>query len=214
MIRVTFYIDGFNFYYGLRNKSKADRNWKRYYWIDLVKFCSEFLDPNQILEKVKYFSAAPLNIGKQRRQSAFFKANKLLNTDKFEIVRGKYYKKDVICKICHGVYQIPEEKRTDVNISVQLIGDCALNNTDKLVLITADSDLVPPIEFIKKNFPSKKIKIHFPPMNSSADLLHITRGKVVFLENNKRKFEKSIMSDTVDNKEGTDSATIPPEWKI
>ncbi len=213
VIRTTFYIDGFNFYYGLRNKAREDNSWKKYYWIDFVKFCEQFLGPDQTLIKVKYFSAPPLNTGKQSRQSALFKANKLLNSEKFEIIKGKYYKKNLTCQICNGVFQIPEEKRTDVNISVHLIGDCALGKTDNLILVTADSDLVPPIEFLKKNYPSNKIKIYFPPKNSSADLLNIANRKVVFLENNKYKFHNSIMPDIIYNSDRTDSATIPHEWK-
>ncbi len=32
--RVIAYIDGFNFYFGLRSEPR----WKRYYWLDVVKF--------------------------------------------------------------------------------------------------------------------------------------------------------------------------------
>ena len=32
--KVIVYVDGFNFYYGL----KGDPKWKRYYWLDIVKF--------------------------------------------------------------------------------------------------------------------------------------------------------------------------------
>ena len=214
MIRTTFYFDGFNFYYGLKNKSHQDRVWKNFYWIDFVKLCEQFLGPDQIIEKVKYFSAAPLNAGKQSRQSALFKANKLINGDKFEIIRGKYYKKNIKCNICNQVFQMPEEKRTDVNISVHLMGDCALDKTDHLILITADSDLVPAIEFIKENYPHKKIKIYFPPTNSSADLFNTMKRKVVYLENNKYRFENSIMNDIVYNSYQSDNAHIPSGWKI
>ena len=31
--KVIVYVDGFNFYYGLR----SDRRWKQYYWLDVVK---------------------------------------------------------------------------------------------------------------------------------------------------------------------------------
>jgi len=213
MVRVTFYFDGFNFYYGLKKKSTVDPSWRSFYWIDFVKLCEQFLGPDQILEKVKYFSAAPLNSGKQSRQSALFKANILLNPDKFEIVRGKYYKKTQKCKHCGEVFQVPEEKRTDVNIAVQLIGDCLLNNTDILVLITADSDIIPSVEFILMNFPEKKIKIYFPPQASSYDLQNISPKKPIFLENNKQRFSNSIMEDTVYNSDKTDNATIPIEWK-
>ena len=35
--------------------------------------------------------------------------------------------------------------------------------TDTLILISADSDLVPTVEFIKEHFPEKLIKVCFPP---------------------------------------------------
>ena len=213
MVRVTFYIDGFNFYYGLKKKAGIDKSWKQFYWIDFVKLCEQFLGPDQTIEKVKYFSAAPLNIGKHSRQSALFKANTLSNPDKFEIIRGKYYKKTQTCKHCGDIFEVPEEKRTDVNISVTLIGDCLLDNTDILVIITADSDLIPPIEFILKNFPNKKVRIYFPPQYSSYDLKHISPRRPVYLEHNKPRFLNSVMPDTVYNSDKTDSATIPLEWK-
>ena len=37
--RVTFYIDGFNFYYGLRRTKRNEPQWADYYWIDMVKLC-------------------------------------------------------------------------------------------------------------------------------------------------------------------------------
>lgn len=37
-----------------------------------------------------------------------------------------------------------------------MIADCVLNATDSIVLISADSDLVPPLEFIQKHYPEKR----------------------------------------------------------
>jgi hypothetical protein len=37
--KVIVYVDGFNFYYGL----KGDPKWKRYYWLDIVKFFEKFI---------------------------------------------------------------------------------------------------------------------------------------------------------------------------
>ena len=45
--RVTFYVDGFNFYYGLKRKKQVDRSWQRFYWIDVVKLFEQFLGPDQ-----------------------------------------------------------------------------------------------------------------------------------------------------------------------
>ena len=59
--RVTFYVDGFNFYFGLRRTRKADNAWSNTYWINLVKLFDSFLGPDQQLEKVVYFTASPLS---------------------------------------------------------------------------------------------------------------------------------------------------------
>ena len=86
--RVTFYIDGFNFYYGLRRTKHNEPQWGDYYWIDMVKLCEGFLGEGQEVEKVIYFTASPLNPEKSSRQSAFLNANKLINGNRFEVVRG------------------------------------------------------------------------------------------------------------------------------
>ncbi len=212
--RVTFYIDGFNFYFGLRRSKKTDNDWKRYYWIDIVKLFESFLGEGQQLEKVVYFTASPLSQKKNSRQSAFLNANKLLNGDRFEIVRGKYLEKQITCPYCNASITRPEEKKTDVNISIRMIADCVLNNTDTIALVSADSDLVPPLEFIQKQYPEKAIKVYFPPSNYSCDLkdnLHHHRSKPVLLMKNKRRFEAARMPETVD-KDGK-QYSIPEKWK-
>jgi hypothetical protein len=52
MNRVVAYIDGFNLYFGLK-----DRGWKKYYWLDIQKLCENLIISNQELVKVKYFTA-------------------------------------------------------------------------------------------------------------------------------------------------------------
>ena len=42
--RVTFYVDGFNFYYGLKRKKQVDRSWQRFYWIDVVKLFEQLFE--------------------------------------------------------------------------------------------------------------------------------------------------------------------------
>lgn len=100
--RVTFYIDGFNFYFGLKRTKRIDPAWKRFYWIDMVKLCESFLGTGQVLEKVIYFTASPLSPQKNSRQSAFLNANKLINGNRFEVVRDKYLEKHIICPYCKG----------------------------------------------------------------------------------------------------------------
>lgn len=216
MKRVTVYIDGFNFYYALKRTKKIDPDWQKFYWIDFVKLFSYFLGPDQELQKVVYFTASPLSPHKSSRQSALLNANKFINDGKFEVIRGKYFSKQINCPNCQFAIDKPEEKRTDVNISVQLIGDCALDKTDILILVTADSDLVPPIEFIQKYYSEKKLKVYFPPnsfCNDLRDNINLNKGKIILLKDNKGKFFQSIMPDIVYNVDGSNSISIPAKWK-
>lgn len=120
--RVTFYIDGFNFYYGLKRTKKINPVWKNYYWIDLVKFFSQFIGQDQELAKVIYFTASPLDSGKSSRQSAFLNANKMQNPDKFEIVRGKYLEKTILCPYCNQAISRPEEKKNRCKLVCKNVG--------------------------------------------------------------------------------------------
>ena len=42
--QVIVYVDGYNFYYGLRN---GGPKWKRLYWLDIVKFFKKMMLPDQ-----------------------------------------------------------------------------------------------------------------------------------------------------------------------
>ena len=42
------YIDGFNFYYGLRRTKRIEPQWADYYWIDMVKLCEGSVLSNRI----------------------------------------------------------------------------------------------------------------------------------------------------------------------
>lgn len=214
MKKVIFYIDGFNFYYGLKRSMSVDSKWLRAYWIDVVKFCEQFIGEGQALEKVVYFTATPLSVGKSKRQSAFLNANKALNGERFEIVRGKYMEKSIVCKYCGADISQPEEKRTDVNISVRMVGDAAHNVADIYALISADSDLIPPVSYILENFPKAQVKVYFPPSDFSKDirdaLLAVGR-RPTLLKKSFYFFDRAHMPDEVIV--GNDKYACPDSWR-
>lgn len=212
--RYIFYIDGFNFYYGLHRSKKFESKWQRAYWIDMVKLCKQFIGPEDIIEKVIYFTASPLNPAKSRRQSAFLNANRAINGDKFEIVRGKYLEKQFTCPYCNANISRPEEKRTDVNIAVRLIGDAALNRADVYALVSADSDLVTPLIYIKDNFPGAQIKAYFPPSNychDISDTMAHFRAKPILMKKSFYFFDRAHMPDDVTV--GDETYSCPDSWK-
>jgi uncharacterized LabA/DUF88 family protein len=187
--KVIFYVDGFNFYFGLKSKS-----WRKYYWLDIVKFCSLFLKPHQELVEVNYFSAVPQNKGKQDRQDLFFSANKL--NPKFNLYLGKFLEKTIIHNVCGKPYKTYEEKETDVHIATSMIRDCVLNRSHIAILISADSDLIPPINFIKEYNPIHKIITYFPPGRFSFDLKNKSHV-CIKLENHESKFKQAILPNEI-----------------
>lgn len=202
--KVIVYIDGYNFYYGMR-----DNNWKKYYWLDIVAFCEKFIGPNQDLIKVKYFSAVTKHEQKGRRQDRFFSANKL--NPRFELILGSYLNKDITCHNCDITFPVPEEKKTDVNIATNLISDCIYNNCNISILISGDSDLTPPIEFIKRHNPDHVISVFFPPKRVGHHLKQIAHN-TISLEQYKNRFKSSLLPDIIELPSGY-KLMRPEKWR-
>lgn len=200
--RIIYYIDGFNFYFGLKSK-----NWKKYYWLDLVKFCEQFIRPHQELVKVNYFSAIQKSKGKQDRQDLFLTANK--QNPKFQLFLGKFLEKTI--NFNGQLIRTFEEKETDVHIAVQMIRDIVLDQCDISVLISADSDLIPPINFINELKPKHKIFVYFPPSRFSYDLKQ-KANNVISLENHELKFKDSVFPNEVYLSNGY-ALKRPDKWK-
>jgi uncharacterized LabA/DUF88 family protein len=159
--RVIVYIDGFNFYYG------AVRDTPTLKWLDLDRYC-RYLRPHDDLIAIRYFSAI-IDGPTKANQEAYLRA--LATTPSVEIVLGKFKKKRVRCGVsaCTWVgdrlYQIPEEKRTDVNIAIFMLDDAYRDVCDHLILFSGDSDLVPALNMIKLRFPTKKLTVYVPSRN-------------------------------------------------
>lgn len=203
--RVIFYVDGFNFYFGLK-----DKKWKKFYWLDMIKFCSAFVKPHQELIEVNYFSAIPKDDGKHERQDLFFSAN--VQQEKFKLHLGKYLSKNKKCNSCGAKYKIHEEKETDVRIAIQMVKDVVLDKCDISILISADSDLVPPIEFIREFNPKHKIITYFPPNRYSSNLNQLSNNTIK-LDGCFIQFENSILPEEIILKETGYKIKRPDKWK-
>ena len=187
--KVIVYVDGFNFYFGLKEKK-----WKKFYWLDIVAFFENTLRPYQDLVEVKYFSARPTNTGKNERQDLLFSANK--QNPKFKLILGKYLKKDITCRSCGSVIHSFEEKETDVRIATNIIADAFNDRCGVTILVSADSDLVPPLELLREIKPVQKIIVFFPPKRFSTNLKNIA-DSIKILDGAKILFENARLSDEI-----------------
>jgi len=202
--RVIVYVDGFNFYYGLKNYK-----WEKYYWLDMVNFFERFMRPNQELIAVKYFSAKTSDIEKSKRQDSFFQANK--QNIKFKLILGRFLKKEIECFKCHNIINTFEEKETDVRISTQIVADAYQKNCDIAIIVSADSDLIPAIELALEA--KHHIFIYFPPGQYSTNMATMCKGYPIYLKQYEARFRQSLFPDIVHLKCDNYALTIPEKWK-
>ncbi len=67
-------------------------------------------------------------------------------------------------------YRVPNEKMTDVNISVELMQDAFQDRFETALLISADSDLIAPVAAVQRLFPGKRVVVACPPGRFSTHL--------------------------------------------
>ncbi len=188
-MNVIVYVDGFNLYHGLRSRS-----WKRYYWLDLWLLAERFLRPGQTLVRVVYYtSLIKHDPPGQSRQLRYLDALRTVRPA-LSIVYGHYLAKAQRCRSCGGTWLRPEEKMTDVNIACDLLLDASDGSFDVALLVSGDSDLVPPIRAVRDRWPRKAIVAIFPPDRSSEALKKAAHGWLWLGED---KLRRSQLPDRV-----------------
>lgn len=203
MNRVISYIDGFNLYFGLREKG-----WHRFYWLNVQLLVQNLLKFNQELVMTKYFTARVTGSpDKEKRQSTFLEALETLPN--LEIFYGKYQLNPRECPHCGFKDRVPNEKMTDVNIAVEIFSDAAKNKFDTALLLSADSDLAPLVTAIKNTFTQKRVVVAFPPKRSSIELSSLAHA---YLHIGRAKFAHSLFPDRVKRADGF-ILKRPPRWE-
>lgn len=169
--RTIVYVDGFNFYYGAVRGTPHK-------WLDMEK-CFLRLRPDDDIRRIWYFTAM-VEGSKGSRQKTYLRA--LATTPLIQIMLGKFKIKQVKCGVIgctypgSRIFDIPEEKRTDVNIALQMLDDANHDRADQFIIVSGDSDLVPALEMVKSQWPMKRLVVYVPSR-------HPLRGAAVELRN-------------------------------
>jgi len=170
------YIDGFNLFFSLKKNE-----WKKYYWLDVVKLSSLLLKPGHYISAVKYYtSIIKKPADKSARQRTYL--NALYTLDFIKIKYGRYQQNTLICRDCKREIPVPKEKKTDVNIATDMIMDAVMDKCEVQYLLSGDSDLVPPIQKIKEYKNSREIYLICTPKR--IQVADKTNHKLVGFENN------------------------------
>jgi hypothetical protein len=124
-----------------------------------MEFCHESVS-------VKYFSAyATWMPGPYARHQLYVAA---LKNSGVNVVLRQFKEKDIYCKNCRNMFKGREEKESDVNVACHLISDAYRNTFDSAFIISRDSDLAPPMRFLRDHFPKKKVKVIAPPQRGHS----------------------------------------------
>jgi len=193
--RVITYIDGFNFYFGLKSKG-----WRKYYWIDLAAMSRALLKDDQVLQTCHYFTARikKRNHGQSAdRQKVWLEA--LETRGDIALQYGHYLHKTVSCRHCGTQWERAEEKMTDVNIATQMLVDAFEDRFDVAMVISGDSDLTTPIKRILEIFPDKRIIVAFPPGRHSDQLKKVASGFFTIGEN---RLRNNLLPDEIVKSDG------------
>ena len=171
VLKTNIYVDGFNLYYGALKGTP-------YRWLDIYKLCRIML-PQDIIHQIKYFTALvtprPKDPDQLTRQQTYLRA--LQTTPGLEIIYGHFLAHEILMPLAPpqtGYAKVvkTEEKGSDVNLALHLLSDGYKNGYDLAVIISNDSDLLSPIQFVKKEL-GKKIGILNPQKHPSKSLIGV-----------------------------------------
>jgi uncharacterized LabA/DUF88 family protein len=163
--KAIIYIDGYNWYHAI---FKHYPEWK---WLNIQAFF-EALRPDENIQSIKLFTAivdenVPGSDAKERHEKYI---SALRTLSKVTVILGKFQGREVTCRAeCKKKYIVPEEKKTDVNIAVEIMSDAFKNEGNSIVLVSGDSDAQPPILWVKRNCPGKKITVYVPALPNERE---------------------------------------------
>ena len=161
MKRVSVFIDGNNFYFGLRKLYGKEKSLKTF---DFEKF-SCFLAEKEEIVDIYYYNALldrEHNPEKYKSQKEFFE--KLRKIPKFHLILCKLLKRNITGT--NKVYYIIKED--DINMAVDMVENAHENTFDIAVLVSGDGDFVPAVRSVKKK--DKIVKNVYFKNSSSRNL--------------------------------------------
>ena len=180
------YVDGFNLYYG-RHKGTTSK------WLDVSSLMSKLL-PRHDIEHIRYFSAAvsprPSDPNLALRQKAYFAA--LTSVPNLTLHLGTFLQTTPMMPVHQPRPGAPayvrvvktEEKGSDVALASYLVADGCLGRFEAAVVVSNDSDLVPPIEIVRSELgltvgvlnPQRRPSVH---LQKAASFLRPIRAGAV-----------------------------------
>ena len=206
MRKVWMYVDGFNFYYGLRDRPDLPIGLG---WCDFRKLATQhLLGEDSSLERIKYFTSPVTeylsHYGEEYRQYRWLQA--VATIDGLDVIEGFHVE---------GKSKSRQEKLTDVNIAVELVLDAVRpNGYDEAILVTGDIDLAPAVRAVQHRIPGQKPVHVWTPLSKPSRRWAEHIPGVSCQEIKPEMLADSRLADRIVPKGGGTPIDCLPEWKI
>jgi hypothetical protein len=92
---------------------------------------------------------------------------------------GRFKKKFVPCANCKKTIKRHEEKETDVAVAVKLLELFVLDEADRVILMTGDTDLAPAVRTATKLYSAKEVCFAFPWNRKRAELEQLATAQCI-----------------------------------
>ena len=189
-------------------------------WLDLGALCARLLKPHHQITGIKYFTAKvqprPGRPQQAQRQQIYFRA--LMTISGLEIHYGHFLTRPVTRRLTkppprgspYREVWNTEEKGSDVNLASHLLIDGFRARYDIAVVISNDSDLKAPIEFVRQDL-NAPVGVLNPHKNRSWALSPPKLPAHSFYKPiRKGPLAASQFPDSLTDRHGT--ITKPPSW--
>jgi uncharacterized LabA/DUF88 family protein len=108
----------------------------------------------------------------------------------------------VRCKECRAIFKAREEKRTDVNIAVEMLKMAHHGKYDRAIVLSGDTDLIPAFEAVRALHNQIKISVVLPIGQSSNDIKKAA-DPGSFFQMTELQLSQSLLPDPVRLADGT-----------
>ena len=222
-VRCWVYVDGFNFYHGIRKHPGCK-------WVDLLAL-SRRLRQHDTIDHIKYFTALVENRtdnpGQRTRQCTYWRALATLGC--VERINGHFSRWEKFAPLSESVGTLElldgrgcnvvgvrpifvkivrsEEKGSDVNLAAHLVNDAHSGRFDVALVVSSDTDLAGAIRIVTHEI-GRPVHVCKPRSRGRSRLLNRAATSVFRLD--PRDLRVSLFSNTLTDANG--SFSKPTDW--
>ncbi len=208
--RVACFVDGFNLYHAIDDLSKAGKSRHYLKWLDLHRLTTAFVRPTtEVVADVHYFSAYAtwLPDAHQRHQQYVAALRSVGVTVKL----GQFKQKSRSCRQCGANWVGHEEKESDVNFAVELLNRAWRKEFDRAIIVTADTDIVPVLQMVRRDHPSLHLTAAIPAQRY-GNALALRNACHDSLRIKEAHLSNSLFSASIVDGDGNILATRPQKY--